>query len=391
MLNDVIKVSKNLLYKQPFYGSVLLSLQKEISTKCKTACVRLNGIMYKLQVNPDFWNTLSDNHKQGLLIHELGHIINFHLTEYKHLTNPTIANIAMDIYINQLIPEDLLPPGGCTWQKFEVPEGLSTNEYYNLLIKPENQNQACQNAMQAMGNGESECQDGNGQTMQLPDHQWDDIQNASDATKKIVQKATEQMLRQVVNEVKKSQPGSIPGGLEELLDALSNIEPPKFNWRGFVRRFVGTSTKTWTNKTRRKKSKRFRGMPGMREKFFSNILVAIDTSWSVSTEDLKEFQNELIHLAKTGHDVDIVLCDTKINDQFRFNPRKPLSVEGRGGTCFQPVIDLYNKNLRKYSCLIYLSDGEASAPSGAKGNILWVHGSNHDINETLPGRKVKLN
>jgi predicted metal-dependent peptidase len=342
-------------------------------------------------VNPDFWDKLTDNHKQGLLIHELGHIINFHLTEYKHLTDHDVANIAMDIYINQTIPDDLLPPGGCTWQKFEVPEGLSTNEYYNLLIKPKNQNQTCKNAIQAMKDGQSDCQDGDGQTMQVPQHEWDDIQNASDAVQKMVQKSTEQMLRQVVDQVKKSNPGSIPGGLEDMLDRLAVIEPPKFNWKGFVRRFVGTSTKTWTNKTRRKKSKRFTGMPGLRERFFSNILVAIDTSISVSKEDLLEFQNELIHLAKTGHDIQIVLCDTKINDQFKFNPRKPLNIEGRGGTDFQPVIDLYNKNLRKYSCLIYLSDGEAFAPEGAKGNILWVHGSNHDINESLPGRKVKLN
>jgi predicted metal-dependent peptidase len=368
-----------------------LSLQKEMSDKIKTACVGLNGIMFKLKVNPDFWNSLTDDHKQGLLIHELGHIVNFHLTEYKHLKNDKIANIAMDIYINQTIPADLLPPGGCTWDKFDVPEGLSTNEYYNLLIKPENQNQTCKNALQAMGDGQSDCQDGNGQPMRVPDHDWGEITQASDAKKKVIQKSTEQLLRQVVEQVKKSKPGSIPGGLEELLDELAVIEPPKFNWRGFVRRFVGTSTKTWTNKTRRKKSKRFTGMPGLRERFFSRILVAIDTSYSVSTDDLLEFRNELIHLSKTGHDIDIVLCDTKITKQFRFNPRKPLNVDGRGGTDFQPVIDLYNKNLRKYSCLIYLSDGEASAPQGARGNILWVHGTNHDINETLPGRKVKLN
>jgi predicted metal-dependent peptidase len=391
MLNDVIKISKNLLYDQPFYGSVLLSLQKEINKKCDTAGVGLNGVMYKLLINPDFWSKLTDNHKKGLLIHELGHIVNFHLTNYKHLKNHKIANIAMDIYINQHIPNNLLPPGGCTYDKFNVPKGLSTNEYYDLLIDPSNQNQTCQNALQAMCNGESQCQDNNGQSMQVPEHDWEDITEASDAVQKIVQKSTEQMLSQVVKEVKQSNPGSIPGGLEELLDALSKIEPPKFNWRAYVRRFVGTSTKSWSNKTRRKKSKRFTGMPGLREKFYSNILVAIDTSWSVSIDDLKEFQNELVHLHKTGHDLHIVLCDTKINDQFKFNPRKPLSVEGRGGTDFQPVIDLYNKNLRKYSCLIYLSDGEAHAPENARGNILWVHGSNHYINETLPGRKVQLN
>jgi predicted metal-dependent peptidase len=391
MISDILKVSKNLLFDQPFYGSVLLSLQKEMSKDIKTACVGLNGIMFKLLVNPDFWNKLSLDHKKGLLIHELGHIINFHLTEYKHLTDHKIANIAMDIYINQTIPSDLLPPGSCMPDKFDVPSGLSTNEYYNLLVKPENQNDTMKNAMKAMEDGESECDDGNGQPMQVPTHEWDEIEQASDAVKKMVQKSTEQLLQQVVEQVRKSNPGSIPGGLEAILDKLANIEPPKFNWKGFVRRFVGTSTKTWTNKTRRKKSKRFRGMPGMREKFFSNILVGIDTSWSVSDSDLKEFQNELIHLHRTGHDVDIILCDTKITDEFKFNPRKPLSVEGRGGTNFQPVIDVYNKNLRKYSCLIYLSDGEASPPKNAKGNILWVHGSNHIINDMLPGRKVKLN
>jgi len=390
MIKDVIRISKELIYSQPFYGSVLLGLNKEISTKIQTACVSLHGIQYKLQVNKDFWNTLSDKHRQGLLIHELGHIVNFHLTEYDHLKDKKIANIAMDIYINQSIPEDMLPDGGCTWQKFELPEGLGTNEYYNLLIQEKNQNQACKNALQAMGEGKSTCDDDNGGEIQLPDHDWKDVQEASSAVKKMLGKNTEQLLRNTIEQLKKSNPGSIPGGVEDLLDNLFAIEPPKFNWKQFVRRFVGTSTKTWTYKTRRKKSKRFTGMPGLKERFFSHILVAVDTSWSVSDDDLREFRNELVHLHKTGHDIYILLCDTKITKEFRFNPRREFNIDGRGGTDFQPVIDYYNKNLAKYSCLIYLSDGEAYAPKKARGNILWVHGTNHGINETLPGRKIKL-
>lgn len=393
MIKDIIRISKELIYTQPFYGSVLLGLNKNINNKIKTACVSLpkGGIQYRLDVNEDFWQKLSDKHKQGLLIHELGHIINFHLTEYDHLTNKKVANIAMDIYINQQIPEDMLPEGGCTYDKFEVPEGLGTNEYYKLLMDPQNQNQAFKNAMAAMGAGNPTCDDGNGNSMQLPDHQWDDVQNASDAIKKMLGKNTESLLRNTIEQLKKSNPGSIPGGVEALLDELFTIEPPKFNWKQFVRRFVGTSTKTWTFKTRRKKSKRFAGMPGLKERFYSHILVAIDTSLSVSKYDLQEFHNELKHLHKTGHDIYVLLCDTKIQKEFKFNPRKQLNIDGRGGTNFQPVIDYYKRNLRKYSCLIYLSDGEASAPKGARGNILWVHGTNHDINESLPGRKVKLN
>jgi predicted metal-dependent peptidase len=389
MIKDVIRISKELIYSQPFYGSVLLSLNKEIDNKIKTAGVGLAGIMYNLKINETFWQSLSDKHKQGLLVHELGHIVNFHLTEYKHLKDHDTANIAMDIYINQYIDEEYLPPGACTYQKFDVPEKLSTNEYYDLLMK--SKSKSMKNALSAMGKGDPTCQDKNGDTLDLPDHAWEDIEKASEAIQKMVGKNVEHILRNTVEQLKKSNPGSIPGGVEALLDELANIEPPKFNWKGYVRTFIGTSTKTWSNKTRRKKSKRFAGMPGLKEYYFSHILVAIDTSYSVDEYDLREFYNELVHIHKTGHDIDILLCDTKIQKQFRFNPRKPFNIDGRGGTNFQPVIDHYNKNLRKYSCLIYLSDGEAGAPSNARGKILWVHGTKHAINESLPGRKVKLN
>ena len=132
-------------------------------------------------------------------------------------------------------------------------------------------------------------------------------------------------------------------------------------------------------------------MAGSKEKYYSNILVGIDTSLSVNQSELEEFQNELYHMHRTGHDIEIVLCDTEIHDQFKYNPREPLKVTGRGGTAFQPIIDLYNKNQRKYSCLIYLTDGEASSPIGARGSILWVHSSVSNINDSLPGKCIKLN
>ena len=94
---------------------------------------------------------------------------------------------------------------------------------------------------------------------------------------------------------------------------------------------------------------------------------------------------------KTGHDIEIIMCDTEINDQFKYNPRKPFAVTGRGGTSFQPVIDHFNENFNKYSCLIYLTDGEASNPKNAKGKILWVHSTQSYLNEDLPGRCIKLN
>ena len=392
MIKDILKTSKELLYDQPFYGSVLISLLKEVTKKIPTAGVGLNGIMFKLLVNPDFWGGLNENTKKGLLIHELGHIINFHLTEYSHLENKEVANIAMDIYINQTIPKDMLPDGACMWDKYEnLTPNQSTNWYYDKLMEnnKDKSDEALENAISAMQNGDDECDDGEGGTMQVPQHDWEEIEESSDAVKKMLGKNTEVMLNDIIKNL--SDPGSVPGGVIDLLDALSIIEPPKFNWRAFMKRFVGTSTRVDVKKTRRKKSKRFKDMAGSKEQYFSKILIGIDTSLSVNEAELKEFQGELFHMHRTGHDIEIILCDTEIQDHFKYHPRDPLKITGRGGTCFEPVVSFYENNLRKYSCLIYLTDGESWDVTKAKGNILWVHSSVSDINESLPGRKIKLN
>ena len=396
-MKDIIKMCKELLYEMPFFGSVLLSLQKEISNKVPTAGVGLESTMFKLLINEEFYSTLSEKHKQGLILHELGHIIYFHLTEYSHLKNKEVANIAMDCFINQTIPIDMLPDGGCTIDKFkDLLPNKSTNWYYDKLMENKEKgddqtlNNMLGNSTQG-GGGNDTTKDSKGKPIDIPQHKWDEIENASDAVKKMVGKNTENILRTIIKQVG-TQPGSIPKGIEELLEQLSVIEPPKFNWRAYMKRFVGTSIITQVTKTRRKRSKRFPSMQGNKEKYFSNILIGIDTSASVSQGELLEFQNELFHMHKTGHTIDIICCDTEIQDQFIYNPRKPLSVKGRGGTRFAPVVDYYQKNLKKYSCLIYLTDGESYDVKDARGQILWVHSSAcHEINEKLPGKKIKLN
>jgi len=394
-MKEILKVSKELIYDNPFYGSILLSLQKEVNNnRTQTACVGLNQLTYKLIVNSDFFATLNDKQKQGLLIHELGHIINFHLTDYDHLHDHDIANQAMDIYINQTIPADMLPPGGCTWDKYkDLKPGQDTNWYYKKLMenKENGDDETLNNILQAMQEGKSETTDSSGRPIQIPKHEWEEVQQASDAVKKMVGKNTEQLLTNVVRQLEKSNPGSIPDHIKSLIEQFNVIEPPKFNWRAYLRRFVGVSTKTWVEDTRRKKSRRFPDMPGSRENYYSHILVAIDTSASVEDEDLLEFAKELTHMHKTGHDIDILFVDTQIHGKIKYNPRQPIEVTGRGGTSFQPTIDYFNQHFKKYSCLIYLTDGEASIPKNARGYILWVHGSKHNINEQLPGKCVKLN
>ena len=68
---SLAKVSKELMWKEPFYGFFLIMLNKVWNLKVPTAGVSKNGINYQLSINEKFWMSLSENHRIGLLKHEL--------------------------------------------------------------------------------------------------------------------------------------------------------------------------------------------------------------------------------------------------------------------------------------------------------------------------------
>ena len=67
-------ISEDPILKEPFYGFLFIMLNKVWRKDVPTAGVSKNGINYQLAINEEFWNSLSDDHKTGLLKHELLHI-----------------------------------------------------------------------------------------------------------------------------------------------------------------------------------------------------------------------------------------------------------------------------------------------------------------------------
>lgn len=59
-------------------------------------------------------------------------------------------------------------------------------------------------------------------------------------------------------------------------------------------------------------------------------------------------------------------------------------------TSFDPVIDYYNSS-KRFTCLIYFTDGECHTSLTPKGKCLWVLSSKSNINENLPGQIIQLN
>ena len=80
VLNDVSRIAKQLMFKEPFYGMFLSTLNKCLRADVPTAGVSKLNINYQLAINEEFWNSLdSDFKKIGLLKHRIIKIIFFSL------------------------------------------------------------------------------------------------------------------------------------------------------------------------------------------------------------------------------------------------------------------------------------------------------------------------
>ena len=382
------KISKELMLKEPYYGFFLIMLNKVWRKDLPTAGVSKNGINFQLAINEEFWTGLSEMHQMGLLKHELLHIAFGHLTSFKSFKNHRLANIAMDMEINQYIDKDWLPKGGIDIDDYEdlnLERKAGCRYYYNKLNQfqdEKDKNGSCGNEdmdklLDQVANGEG------------PDHStWGEFEDLSEAEQKLIEKQLQKVLADAKEQTIKKR-GNIPGEIEGVI-VVEEIVPPKFDWRGYIRRFTGVSTKVFTKKIRRKENRRYDENPGLKIKMRQHMLLAIDTSGSVSDTELQEFMGEIHHIYKAGVDVTIMQCDTSIRSIEAYKGKNEIKVAGRGGTEFDPVLDYYNANQKKYTSLVYFTDGECYTSVVPKGNVLWVLSERSHMNESLPGRVIKL-
>jgi len=387
-MNDIqdklARACKSLILREPFYGLFLIGLNKKIRKDVPTAGVSKNGIGIQLSINPDFFMKLPDEHQIGLLKHELLHVSFGHLMMRDSYPNKKLFNIAADLEINQYIDRSMLPEGGLTLDSFaelKLPKKAGTKKYYDLL-EQECKDNPCQSLQSILDQ-----MDGDSQY----DHKtWEEFEDLTEAEKKLVERQIEHQLKETAEQTVKRQ-GNIPGELAELIKRLQTILPPSFDWKGYLKRFVGNSVFTFTKKLRRKFNKRYTDNPGLKIKHKNHILIGVDTSGSVNTRELTHFMSEMVHVQKTGHQITVAQCDTNISDISPFNKRKDWQIKGRGGTCFQPVIDHFNEKRGYYTALIYLTDGEAPAPTDCPKNTLWVLSAESQMTDHLPGKTIQLN
>ena len=417
-IDSISKTSIKLLLTEPFYGHFMMGMPKEISTQTKTAAVALmNKQSIKLIVNEGFWSTLNDEHRYGLIKHEMLHIVLKHLFAMKNYTNKSLFNIAADIVVNQYVERKQLPDGGILLEKFAYLKPMygitlerdkDAGYYYRKLdgIFKQSPKMSFETAVaqtsQEDSKGERQVkltQTFIEESEALDRHKfWEEFEKMSEGERKLAEYQANRIIKQTAERVKHKYKnyGNLPAGLVDMLEGVLASMKPQFNWRRMLRLFAASSNSSYIKNTIRRASKRYGTVPGIKIKRRNRLLLAIDTSGSVSNKDLVTFFSEIYHIWRQGADIQIVECDTHIHHTYKYKGVTPVKVHGRGGTDFNAPIKYGNEEYHP-DALIYFTDGFAAVPQFlSRFPILWIITTNgleegKGIWEQLPGKKLKMN
>lgn len=355
LTKKIFTARSRILYKNGFFGNLLLSLKLAYTTDITTAATDGKYIYF----NEEFMSSLTMEEIEFILMHEIMHVALNHMERSKG-KNQEIYNIAADIVINSNIKHmngnskesisihgtesmNLVPADYSTLKSYSN-EGylFTTEEVYNVILTD------------VMKHGLKF----NSSHKTLDDHSiWSDAN--TDEIRDLI-------IRSYVATKHFSKIGNMPGELETYLGNLVN---PQIDWRVYLNDFIQDEIYDYSFTPPDNRYNEFDFfLPGFneRDERIENIVFAIDTSGSMSDEDIKECFSEINgaisqyngkikgYLIEFDYNVQAVY---EIDDDFDI---ETIKVKGRGGTNFRSVTNYIKHQMGdiEINKLIMLTDGE---------------------------------
>lgn len=184
----------------------------------------------------------------------------------------------------------------------------------------------------------------------------------------------EERINSLIDEMSSSNSwGSISGKIAESIKATLKI---RIDYKKVLKNFRASVLSDKRKLTRLKPNRRtgFEYM-GSKYDFTTKLLVAVDSSGSISDKSLNEFCSAINQIFKYGiKSIDLLFFDCELQGLPKeFNKaQKEFKVTGRGGTNFQAVFDYVAEHF--YDGLIIFTDGYASPPTSkvSRSKIVWV-------------------
>jgi hypothetical protein len=338
---------------------------------------------------------------RGVLLHEVHHVVLGHLThpKFADVPEPELMDLAVEMSANEYIEEEL--PPAITWRAYSaygVRAGQSTWERYELLAEH----------VRRTGSRPRPAHDGSGQGT-VDDHRFlsagRGAPGAVTQTALLVSSAVqeERAAREAtrrtppaetrwpkMNEAPESEErddgegsrrfllaGRTPGRILEDLSDTARAPDEPMDWRAALSMFAARArapVHTWSRPSRRFPHRIFE-VPGrtwaLRHADEPRLLVAIDTSLSMTRRELEEIARQLTLLAERAH-VTIAECDVRIARIYPFAGRLD-SVVGRGGTDLRPIFQPEVLGAHDIDGVVYFTDGEGPFPYAPPPvPTLWV-------------------
>ena len=324
-----------MLFSHPFFGYLAISLEPKEKTDLKPPTMATDGT--HLFYHPDFVNNTPFKQLQGVIAHEIGHVILNHLSRHQG-REAKRWNVAADYTDNYIVA-----------QEFELPD--------NVLRNPDYDNKSAEFIyndlpVQVVEMPTLDSHDGWGDWGKDADGK-DDPSMEGRWQEAVAQAATQARMQ-----------GKLPAHLEAI---VGEILQPKLDWKSILRDLVTSSAKTDYRLFPSNKKHIHRGfyLPGITGTTI-DIAFAIDTSGSIPDAEIQQALSEVVGICESYDDYTIYLyeCDAAIQKKIELRPGDPVPmvVSGRGGTDFRPVFEDIQNSQLPISSLVYMTDLYGSFP-----------------------------
>lgn len=315
-----------------------------------------------LWINEGRLKKWSEKELMFVLAHEVMHCAAGHHSRMKH-REPQKWNIACDLAINpMLLRAGLEAPQGCLLdEKFD---GMSAEEIYEK-VEVKYIKKVCQQ-------GPHGDPGGTGGVEPLPS------ENGGKATKEEINEDRREWTNVMSQAAKQAR--AVGKGTADTDAYLTENQVPELDWRQLLREFITSKAKDdwqWTRPNRRLISQGLY-LPGLDSDVCGRVVIAVDTSGSVSEEELKQFGAEINSILEDVRpsEINVFMVDSSVCNSEEYTPYDlplKLNYKGRGGTAFTPAFRQVEKEDIQPACFIYLTDlGSDDYPDAPDYPVMWV-------------------
>lgn len=349
-----------LITVQPFYGHMGMQLHWQKSDfswippgQVKTMGVTARSGHLECLWYLDFVKSRTVPQLFAAIQHEIEHLVRMHLARYSSKYSQLLWNLAIDMCVNgrqsnprigclegdQLVLPVTAKEGNMSWIPPDWPEDETAEYFYDKIKTDERFAWARKLAAQQM------FYEG-----MIDDHSlWKNSEMSPDEIRQLIHDTT-------VQAVQRSQ-GKIPGHLAELLKELAK---PIVSWRQILRQFfgrhLGDRRKTYSRRDRRRD---IFGLPGLSHHAAARASCIVDTSGSITTEDLEQFFAEIEAIAYRTR-LCLLQWDTAFQGfigRYRRGQWKKVKIKGRGGTDMAAPVEWLEQNGLVGDVCVMLTDG----------------------------------